>query len=378
PGHEEKEDFFSGTRAAARGGVTCVLDMPNTEPPTKYIEDVEDKIRRARAKAVVDFGVYALLSSPTLAGRVAPHVAGFKVYLAASTGELQSEKSAFEDALTSPHIRGKVVAVHAEDPARFSERPVTDLAAWNEARPEAAEVSAVEYVCGLSKGLAARKGAPRLHLAHLTTPKSLELARAAGVSHEVALRHLLLSERSPEARALGPKAKVNPPLRSEATRKKMLDELRGGRIPILATDHAPHLDDDKLDFESAASGMPEIEWALPVMFAMAKRGDLPLERVLDASTSVPAELFGMKKGSIEVGRQADLAVFSPADLKKVGKLQPLTKCGWSPYSAFEAVFPRHVFLRGTQIVDDHEVVGDRGGGRNIVKVARPAAKRGGE
>jgi dihydroorotase len=374
PGHEEKEDFASGTRAAAGGGVTCVLDMPNTTPPTKYLEDVEEKLRRARAKAIVDFGIYALLSSPTLMGKVAPHVAGFKAYLAASTGTLQASKEELEGAVSSSRIPGKVIAVHAEDPSGFKGRKVESLEAWDESRPESAEASAVEYACALAKKNQGRKDAPRLHLAHLTTPKSLEVARAAGVSNEVAPRHLLLASDSRDGRALGPKGKVNPPLRREATRKKMMEELRSGRIAILATDHAPHLETSKADFATAESGMPEIEWALPILVAMSKQGEVTLERVLDAFSAAPAALFGMDKGGIEVGKEADLAVFVPQEARKASKLTPLTKCGWCPYPAFDAVFPRHVFLRGERIVDDYEVVGERGGGRNVVKPPRPRSR----
>ena len=186
---------------------------------------------------------------------------------------------------------------------------------------------------------------------------------------EVAPHHLLLDSEMP----LGALGKVNPPLRSREHRMGLMSLFHREDV-VIATDHAPHTIDEKEKcFEDSPPGIPGVEERLPLLMALAKRGDVNLEKVVRACCEKPASLLGLPKGRIAEGCDADLAVYDPREMKKIsGPGQ--SRCGWTPYEGFEAIHPSYVFLRGEMLVERGVVVGSRGQGRYVGHARTPEAR----
>lgn len=352
PGLTEKEDVASGTRSAAIGGVTTVIDMPNTKPPVTGRAALLSKAATVRGKAAVDYGLYAAPQSGDAVEELAEATA-FKVYMAESTGRLQIDEEALGAVLAAAARTKKLVVAHAEDARRFVPGPTTNLAGHARARPKEAEVDAIRtLVKGQAEG--------PLHIAHVTCVEALD-AVAPGITTEAAPHHLFLDYTKP-LKAFG---KVNPPLRSPEDRDALWDAFASGRIEIVATDHAPHTREEKEEpFDEAPSGLPGVATSLPLLLRKVRSDDLSLERFVDATAAKPAELLGLPKGRIEVGNDADLLVVDARNVVKVTPRRVRYKCGWTPFEGLEAVFPRTVYLRGERIVEDGEPITE-GAGRPI-------------
>lgn len=355
PGMTHKEDFASGTAGAACGGVTTVFDMPNTRPPATRRGTYDAKLARVRTHAHVDFGLCAGLTRPEDVETLADVAPAFKVYMAESTGGLQVEDEAVLDAvLGRARSTGRPVIVHAEDLRRLKNREAKGLADHLLARPPEAEWEALQR-------LAALPGNGRLHVAHVTTARGVDLAAGAGFTTEASPHHLLLDATA----RLGAFGKVNPPLRRPEDRDALFRAFVQGRVDIVASDHAPHTREEKEEpFAKAPAGMPGVETALPLLFRHVRRGHLSLARYVEATSARPAALFGLNKGEIEVGRQADLVVVDPRSIEPVRARRLHAKCGWTAFEGWEATFPRAVFLRGELLADEGELVAE-GLGRPI-------------
>jgi len=346
PGLTEKEDFASGTRSAALGGVTAVADMPNTRPPVTTREALRSKAARVRGRAAVDYGLYGAPQSEEAVSDLREAVA-FKVYMAETTGGLQIDGETLRGVLAAAAPRRKLVVAHAEDASLFTKDAPATLAGHSRMRPKEAEVEAIHT-------LAKVRGDGPLHVAHVTCVEALD-AIPEGVTTEVTPHHLFLDSSRP-LKAFG---KVNPPLRSPEDRVALWDAFAGGRIDIVATDHAPHTREEKEEpFEEAPSGLPGVATSLPLLLRQVRAGALSLERFVQATATRPAEILGVPKGRIEVGRDADLIVVDARHVVKVTPRRVRYKCGWTPFEGMEAVFPRTVYLRGERIVEDGEAIAE--------------------
>ncbi len=352
PGLRRKEDFPSGTRSAAIGGVTTVADMPNTLPEVTTTTALDAKAAELRGRAAVDYALYAAPRSPEAVSRLANAVA-FKVYMAESTGSLQVTVPRMEAIFRAAEAQGKLVAVHAEDPGKFTQQKAKDLRGYDAARPKVAEETAVAT-------LARIRGEARVHVAHVTCVEALD--RVPGTATcEVTPHHLFLDSSKP----LGARGKVNPPLRSPADRDALWDAFRKGRIDAVASDHAPHTIEEKsVPFEEAPAGLPGVATTFPLLMRRIRTGGLDLPRLVSAMAVRPAEILGIAKGTIEVGRNGDFIVVDPRNIEAVTANRVRYKCGWTPFEGMEGCFPRTVYLRGETIVDDGEVVSE-GQGRLI-------------
>jgi dihydroorotase len=378
PGHPAKEDFASGTRAALHGGVTTVMDMPNTDPATTTRARYEEKRALVAPKAHCDFALWGGATAPGADARAVAAVApGLKLYLGESTGKVTFEEPDQLERLIADlqEVRFPgVLAVHAEqqadlEAARDKHATAPGLRGHGARRPPAAELAALQGLADAIRGVAARPEALsfRVHVAHASTFALLESARALGLSVGVTPHHLFLHDALP----LGAYGRVNPPLRDEKEAARLYAALRAGLVPIVESDHAPHTRAEKgRDVLDAPSGMPGVETLLPLLAARAARGELSWHTVAATTATAPARLFALPKGEIAPGRDADLVVVDPADAAPLSEERLLTRCGWTAFAGHPAILPRTVYLRGEPVVEDGMVVARPGTGQEAPPVPR--------
>jgi dihydroorotase len=379
PGFPHKETWTTGSRAAAAGGVTTVVDQPNTDPPTTAGDRFDAKADLAAA-SLVDYGINGGVvedwAPDSLFDR--PLFALGEVFLADSTGEMGIDADLFADAVARAAREDVTVTVHAEDATLFDSsvrpggeherhdgresdalastqdaRPV-DADAWSAYRTPEAEAAAVERACEVAAGVDAA-----LHVAHTSTPEGIDLAADAGATCEVTPHHLLLSRADLDE--LGTFGRMNPPLRSEARRAAVFERVADGTVDIVATDHAPHTRAEKdAGIWDAPSGVPGVETALPLLLGLAATGDLTHERVRDLTAATPAAVFDLpRKGRVAEGYDADLTLVDPDAVDPVRAERLHGMCDWTPFEGFDAVFPELTLVRGTVVYErDGDCFGD--------------------
>ena len=339
PGADHKEDLHSGSCAAAAGGVTSFLDMPNNNPPVTTIKRMAEKKQLAAEKSVVNYGFFIGATPDNVEElNAVENVCGIKIFMGASTGDLLVEEP---DILESIFANGtKLIAVHAEDESILQEnrklmKGIDDVRIHSRIRDESAALSATKLAVRLSL-----KYLRRLHILHLTTEEECDflrtLPREHHISTEVCPQHLVLS--SPECyEHLGTKAQMNPPIRSKRHTVALWQALKDGIIDCIATDHAPHtLAEKEKPYSKSPSGMPGVETSLALMLDRVNRDLCTLPEVVYWMSESPAKLYKMHgKGRIEVGQDADLALIDMSLKKKVtnGKLN--TRVNWSPFDGME-------------------------------------------
>jgi dihydroorotase len=352
PGFPAKETWTSGSRAAAAGGVTTVVDQPNTEPPTVDGEGFAEK-RELAADSLVDFGINGGVTPEWQPEELfaAPLFALGEVFLADSTGEMGIDADLFSEAVREATSRGVPVTVHAEDAERFdpTARERDDPDAWSAFRTPEAELAAVERACDVGRELGAQ-----LHIAHTSTPGGIDRAAEAGMTCEVTPHHLLLSR--DDLPALGTFGRMNPPLRGEQRREGVYRRVADGTVGMIATDHAPHTRAEKAtDIWDAPSGVPGVETALPLLLAEASAGRLSYERVRDLTAANPARVFDLpRKGRIQVGNDADLVLVDPDTTREIRGEDLHSKAGWTPFEGWTGVFPEWTMVRGEVVYERDE------------------------
>lgn len=366
PGHPHKEDWASGSRAAASGGVTTVCDMPNTSPPTITAEAWHAKAALAAERSRVDYGIWvgAAAGHVDEARRLADDgpACGIKVFMGASTGPLLVDDATLVELFARTHA---LMGVHAEDEgvlARYREvwrgkAPPTH----HDTRPAEAAVAAVRRLVELTEA------APRpVHVCHVSTADELRVIEAVRgrlpITTEASPHHLWLDSDAP-LRNFG---KVNPPLRPPSDRAAVWAALEAGVIDTIGSDHAPHTRQEKeAAYEAAPSGMPGVETIFPLLVSAVAEGRLPLERVVALCAEAPARLFGFaRKGRVAEGADADLLVFGLAELEELTAASLFTRVGWSPFLGHR-VHPRpdEVYVGGRLVAARGQIVDDavRGG-----------------
>lgn len=352
PGYSHKETWKTGSASAAAGGVTTVVDQPNTNPPTVDGAAFDGKAALA-ADSYVDYGINGGVTGAWKPDELAerPLFALGEVFLADSTGNMGIEEELFREAVAWATERGIVVTVHAEDADLFDEtvrhRGRTDPDAWSAYRTAAAEAAAVERACEIGGELGAS-----LHIAHTSTPAGIETASATGATCEVSPHHMLLSR--DDVDGLGTFGRMNPPLRSEEQRERVFEYVADGTVDMVATDHAPHTREEKdASIWDAPSGVPGVETSLPLLLEQARQGRLSYERVRDLTATNPASAFDLPaKGRIEEGRDADLVLVDPDVTRKIRGEELHSKCGWTPFEGWDGVFPEWTMVRGEFVYVD--------------------------
>ncbi|MCL1978871.1 MAG: dihydroorotase family protein [Methanomassiliicoccaceae archaeon] len=351
PGMTEKEDFLSGTAAAVHGGVTCVLDMPNTVPPVTDVGTVLEKKDRIRGRSYVDYGLFAAVTPGCNAGLMAPLVPGFKLFMGSTTGKiLLNDDVEIRVALRDIFATGKRVSVHAEDDSMILKEPERDCRDHLRNRPVEAEINAMRRLSRF-RGMS-------MNICHNTNAESVEMANDLGFTTEVTLHHLFFE---PD-RFSSSEYKVNPPIRNAAVRDKLYKAFIDGKISMFGSDHAPHTVSDKSqDFDSAPSGIPGVETTIPIVMNMVRKNAIPLSQAVSMGSETPAASFGMKKGKIGEGYDADLAVFDMRKFTDIDIRKLHSKAGHTPYGGWEAVFPETVIVGGEVQINGGEFCGDRTG-----------------
>lgn len=349
PGLTKKGDFESESSAALAGGVTTVFDMPNTVPPTTSYEALKRKVELAKKKCKCGFRLFMGVSVAAGAGNLdeirrvvsdknlRPFLAGVKVYMGDSTGELGVGVGFLEELLSVADLVDVPVVVHAEDQAcldRFSGKfDAGRPASHSEARPIECSVEAVKRVCHLAK-----KYNRPIHIAHVTSREELDVIGkfrdegASGrrlVTCEVSPHHLFFNDEMYEK--LGNLLKVNPPVRSVDEVRGLWDAVYLGLVDMIATDHSPHTLSEK-ESGTPPSGMPEVQTALPLLLNEVGDGKLSLSDIVRLCCEKPAEIFGLSdRGFVRDGVRADLVIVDIGQSREVRASDLKYKCGWSCY-----------------------------------------------
>ncbi|MGH9749926.1 MAG: dihydroorotase [Candidatus Polarisedimenticolia bacterium] len=322
PGHEHKETIETGTRAAAAGGFASVACMPNTDPWNDGLSVTEYIVAEARRRGRVNVFPIGCVSKGGRGEELAEIGDMVKAGAVAVSDDGHPVKTPhlMRMALEYTKIFGIPVIDHCED------RSLSARGAMNEGEvatllglrgiPAAAE----EIAVGTDLALAAMTGG-RLHLAHLSTRGSLERVRrakadGAAVTCEATPHHLLLTDAAVMESDYDANTKMNPPLRSETDRRALLEGLRDGTIDVIATDHAPHHLDEKLqEFDDAPFGVIGLETAVPLLMdRLVRAGVIDVKRLVELLSVNPARILGLRKGTLAEGADADLTIIDP-DLK---------------------------------------------------------------
>jgi dihydroorotase len=346
PGHEFKEDLQSGSLAAASGGITSFLDMPNNNPAATTLESVMAKIDSASKKCITNYGFFIGATPTNLTelqkavgkpdqGIAIPGICGIKIFMGSSTGDLLvHEKEHLENIFTNT---GGLIAVHAEDENRLKQRfelmkNRTDIAAHAEWRDDITALNATELAVGF-----AQKTGHRLHVLHLTSAAeadflaTLTKEERMQITTEALPQHLTFDQHDVEAK--GVRLKMNPPIRYSKDRETLWNRLLDGTITCIATDHAPHLLEDKAKgWPNAPSGMPGVETSLPVMLTHARDGRCTIEQVVAWMSTNVAQAYQMvSKGKLEVGLDGDVILVDMNKEIMVDDDNSWTKVGWNPF-----------------------------------------------
>ncbi|MFO7791627.1 MAG: dihydroorotase [Candidatus Saliniplasma sp.] len=347
PGHTKKEDFFSGSKSAAFGGITTVADMPNNHPPIKTLDNFERKLEIAKEKSCVDFALYSLIGDDV--EDIAERTGLFKIYLSSSTN---TDKNVRVDGIRTVFEKGGKIAFHCEDEEYFSS-PSEDLPGYNRFRPAESEVNAIRSLSELPEG-------PK-RVCHVSTKEGLEEAKSQDLTVEVTPHHLFLNEEA----FLGGFGKVNPPLRKQDDQIALWESYERGGIDFVASDHAPHLENEKSDFVDAPPGIPGVETMYPLLLNSVSMGTISLSTVIETIAEKPGEYLDVKKGKIKEGYYADFIMVDFRRIESIKRENLHSKAGWSPFEGFNAVFPIHVMSRGEYLIKDNNFTGEKGRGKFI-------------
>lgn len=339
PGLTEKADMESESRAAVAGGVTSFFDMPNTKPQTTSLEALDGKFALAREKSHANYSFFygATNDNADTFQQLDIHrIPGIKLFMGSSTGNmLVDRRESLERIFSNTPLP---LMVHCEDTDIINHNMAVAQEKYGEDpkvihHPEIRSAEACYESTRLAVELA-EKHHTRLHIAHLSTAKELELLgkseKTGMITAEATVSHLYFSDR--DYTRLGTRIKCNPAIKSERDREALQQALTDGRITVIGTDHAPHLLSQKEGgCARAASGMPMIQFSLVTMLELVDEGVLTVERLVELMCHQPARLFEIRKrGFIRPGYRADVVLVRPNAGWTVSPSCIQSKCGWSP------------------------------------------------
>jgi dihydroorotase len=395
PGYPHKEDWESGTAAAAFGGVTCVFDMPNTIPPTGTAEILAAKQKIATSKAHIDFGLYGLLGDDTITNvpdLVAGGVIGFKLYMGNTFGKIASpDTGATLECFEAVAATGKRISLHAENNDIMERRQKRLMAVgqrdqWAHlaARPNVVAVEAVSRAAILAEWTGAR-----IHVLHISTAEELRplreaKARGVDITGETCPHYLMLST-DDYARLPGVIA-VNPPVRERQNQVPIWAALLDGSIDVIATDHAPHSQEEKTrnDIWTVDCGFPGVETQMPLMLTEVNAGRMSICDYVRMSAYNPARIWGLypRKGALAPGSDADIAIVDLAREHTIRDAEIQSRSKISPWDGRKVKgLPIHTLVRGRFVMKNRTLAaGTKGWGRSVHTIQKmpPAAVSNGE
>jgi dihydroorotase len=376
-GKAYKEDFYSGTAAAAAGGMTTVFDMPNNSPVTMSVETLRNRIGVAERKVLVNVGFYSEFPRNNLEIEAIfrEGVVGFKLYLAEQVGGVDiNSDQAIVDAFKVAGSLEILTATHAEDERtlkrnedKFKGIGRNDINAFLKAHSGDVEVKAIERLLRLVKQVGVH-----LYFCHVSTEAGLRTiieAKKSGlpVTCEVTPHHLFLS--AEDLKRVGTFAVTMPPLRDKRDVDGLWEAVKNGWVDVVGSDHAPHTLKEK-EAESVWDvkvGIPGLETTLPLLLTEVRRGRISMGDLVRLMSEKPAEIFKLKnKGGLKEGNDADLTVVDPNRKYKVDPSKFHSKAKFSPFEGREVQGkPVKTFVAGQLVMDDDEIVAKPGSGRII-------------
>ena len=366
PGLTHKADMTSESKAAAAGGVTSYMDMPNTNPQTTTLEALEAKYQDAATKSIVNYSFYfgaTNNNADDLAKLDKTRVCGVKLFMGSSTGnmlvdQMETLKNIFANA-------GMLIATHCEDQHIISANTAQYKEMYGE-DPDVKYHPAIrnEEACYQSSALAvqlAKETGARLHIMHISTAKELSLLEnkpieEKNITAEACVSHLFFCDKDYER--FGARIKCNPAIKSEADRDALRQALTENLIDVIGTDHAPHLLSEKQGGAlKAVSGMPSLQFSLNSVMELVHEGLLSIEQLVQKMCHAPATLYQIeKRGFIRPGYQADVVLLNPSKEWTVTNECILSKCGWSPMEGqtFHSKVEK-TFVNGHLVYTDNHV-----------------------
>jgi len=367
-GKAYKEDFYSGTAAAAAGGITTVLDMPNNDPVTMSAETLGNRMEIAKKKILVNVGFYSEFprNMKEIENIVTEGVVAFKLFMVEQVGGLNiDDDEALLEAFKTVGGLKVPVAVHAEDRTTLKKAEdevkrakTNDIEAFLKAHSENAEVNAVKRLLNIVK-----QTGTHVHFCHISTENGLKMiteGKKSGmpVTCETTPHHLFLSVA--DLRRIGTLALTMPPVREKSQTAALWEGIKNRWIDILASDHAPHTLEEKKAkvIWDVKVGIPGLETTLPLLLTEVKRGRLSIADMVRLMSEKPAEIFKLKdRGFLKEGNSADLTV---VDLKRKYKIDASKFHSKAKYSPFDGWIvegkPVKTFVNGQLIMDEGKIV----------------------
>ena len=350
PGLTHKADMATESLAAAAGGVTYAIDMPNTNPVTTTAEALKGKIEAAKGRTTgkIAFHIGATNSNADEICRLLEEgdpehgitpddIAGVKVFMGSSTGNMLVDETSTLEGLFA--IKGKPVLVHCEDEAIIKANLAAAVEKYGDDIPFTEhEKIRSRFACIKSSIKAlemAMKHGTQLVLCHISTKEELEMVRAAKLNNpdivaETSCNYLWFSNEDYEK--MGSRVKCNPSVKTPQDREALRRGLAEGTIDTIGSDHAPHLLSEKdAPYTKAPSGLPTIQQSLPVLITIAAQEEIPLTRIASVFSEKASEIYKLNTGKIAEGYAADLVIFDKEKEFTVKAEDQHTKCGWSPY-----------------------------------------------
>ncbi|HLC60707.1 MAG TPA: amidohydrolase family protein [Candidatus Nanoarchaeia archaeon] len=327
PGLTHKEDFTTGSMAAAKGGITTIFDMPNTIPPTTTLAALEDK-RILAKKSVVNYGFNfgATLNNLTDIKK-AKNIAAVKLFMDITTGSMKMDDY---DAISEIFKASKLTIIHAED---INVKIAVDI-----------------FIKDKIKN--------KLHIAHVSSEKELMYAKNNNIKNQITVEvtphHLFMNQN--DLQHLGAFAEMKPRLKTEADQKALWDGIKNGLIDVIATDHAPHLKEEK-EQVNYPFGVPGVETMLPLLLDAFNKNMIDLKTIMKLCCENPAKIFRIKnKGLLKEGYDADLVIVDLDKRQAVRNEDLLTKCGWSPFEGkILKGWPVMTIVNGNIVYDNGQI-----------------------
>ena len=375
PGLTHKANIETESKAAIAGGITSFIEMPNTNPQTTTIEELNKKFKRAEETSYANYSFMFGGTNDNLDEilKVNPkEVAGLKLFLGSSTGNmLVDDPNVLREIFASTDM---VISVHCEDEATIRKNTEKYKSIYGDDIPiELHPIIRSEEACYLSSSKAielAKETGARLHVFHLSTGKETALfdntipLKDKKITSEVCIHHLWFSDE--DYKVKGTHIKWNPAVKTSDDRTELWEALLDDRIDVIATDHAPHTLEEKSQvYTKAPSGGPLVQHALIALFEAYLDGKITLEKIVQKTAHNPAILFDVKKrGYVKEGYFADLVIVNPNSPWSVSRDNILYKCGWSPFegTSFRSKIT-HTFVNGSLVYTDNNITGVKAGKR---------------